>query len=310
VLALPRHLRGRGGRRPGRGLLGTVGCPGHGEPQAARVQRGQRNASGSPERRRRAGVHLADDPLSALDVSIQAQILNLLMRLQDGGRPHLPVHHPRFEVAATSANGWRSLYLGSIVEVAPTASIFAEALHPIPGPFWRGAQLGKGATPPTTGRCGAISQRHGVAPAVATSTPAARWVDAAEPRSPPCAAPATALAACHLVPEHRGSGGGAPKARGTSPGNTNPCTNPCSRALRRRHGAPGPLGDRPAPSQLRWLSGSLRAPRRRPRRSTGCRRREMPGASCAPSTRWMWRNACGEEWASWWHAPRSDRRRP
>lgn len=75
-------------------------------------------------------VVIADEPLSALDVSIQAQVLNLLIALQEQrGLTYLFVTHD-LDVARHISQNTAVLYLGRVVEYAPTAAIFAEPLHP------------------------------------------------------------------------------------------------------------------------------------------------------------------------------------
>ncbi len=73
---------------------------------------------------------VADEPLSALDVSIQAQVLNLMIKLQDErGLTYLFVTHD-LDVARHISQRTAVLYLGRVVEQAPTAEMFAEPLHP------------------------------------------------------------------------------------------------------------------------------------------------------------------------------------
>jgi oligopeptide/dipeptide ABC transporter ATP-binding protein len=75
-------------------------------------------------------VVIADEPLSALDVSIQAQVLNLMIRLQEErGLTYLFVTHD-LDVARHISQRTAVLYLGRVVEQAPTEAIFAEPLHP------------------------------------------------------------------------------------------------------------------------------------------------------------------------------------
>jgi len=73
---------------------------------------------------------VADEPLSALDVSIQSQILNLLRALQQArGLAYLFISHD-LAVVNHLADRVAVLYLGRIVEVAPRKELFATPSHP------------------------------------------------------------------------------------------------------------------------------------------------------------------------------------
>ncbi len=78
----------------------------------------------------RPDLILCDEPVSALDVAIQAQILNLLRRLQDEiGLTYIFVSHD-LGVVQYMCDEIAVMYLGRIVEAADRISLFKNPLHP------------------------------------------------------------------------------------------------------------------------------------------------------------------------------------
>ncbi|MBN1592992.1 MAG: ABC transporter ATP-binding protein, partial [Candidatus Coatesbacteria bacterium] len=75
-------------------------------------------------------VVLADEPVSALDVSVQAKVLNLLLELKAKRYlTYLIIAHD-LQMVGQIADTIAVMYLGKLMEVAPARSLFAGAMHP------------------------------------------------------------------------------------------------------------------------------------------------------------------------------------
>jgi oligopeptide/dipeptide ABC transporter ATP-binding protein len=121
-------------RRRVRELLALVGIP---DPDRALKQYPHQLSGGMRQRAMiaiaiacRPAVLIADEPTTALDVTIQAQIIELLLALQrETGTAILLITHD-LAVIAETAQRVAVMYAGRIVETAPVAALFAAPLHP------------------------------------------------------------------------------------------------------------------------------------------------------------------------------------
>ncbi|MBI3937583.1 MAG: dipeptide ABC transporter ATP-binding protein [Betaproteobacteria bacterium] len=164
--ALRRHTTLRGAAVAGRvrELLDAVGIP----DAARRVREYPFHLSGGMKQRVMIAMALAcnpellvaDEPTTALDVTIQAQVLDLLRELQrQTGMTLLLITHD-LGVVSEMAHRVAVMYAGEIVEVAPRAQFFSHPAHPysrklfdsLPGRHHREGALAviRGSVPPLT----------------------------------------------------------------------------------------------------------------------------------------------------------------
>jgi len=135
IIAEPLVISGRAGsdiRRSVAHLMETVGL----NPELAQrfpdeFSGGQRQRIGIARALAAApDILIADEPVSSLDISIQAQIINLLQEMKGTFNLSLIIISHNLSVLRHMCDRVAIMYLGIIVEQAPAADLFRQCLHP------------------------------------------------------------------------------------------------------------------------------------------------------------------------------------
>jgi peptide/nickel transport system ATP-binding protein len=154
---------------------------------------------------------LADEPVSALDVSVQAQIVNLLEDLKQRFGLTLVIVAHGLSVIRHMSDRVAVMYLGQIIELAPAEALFETPLHP----YSQALLASVPASSPRARRKAALIE--GDIPSATNPPPGCRFHTRCPHVRPLCrdlrppleAAPDGRLVACHYWREIAGSGAGA-----------------------------------------------------------------------------------------------------
>jgi len=179
VEVLERHTDLRGEAAHGRALelLESVGIP----DSRRRLDEYPFQMSGGMKQRAMIAIALAcnpalliaDEPTTALDVTIQAQVLELLRVLQRETRMSVLLITHDLGVVAQMAHRVAVMYAGEIVELAPAAAFFARPAHPYSQKLLR-------AVPDVAGRNRALAVIPGTVPSLAEEFVGCRFASRCE----------------------------------------------------------------------------------------------------------------------------------
>ncbi|MBV9522286.1 MAG: ABC transporter ATP-binding protein, partial [Alphaproteobacteria bacterium] len=139
---------------------------------------------------------LADEPTTALDVTIQAQVLALLAELKAAyGMAMIFITH-NLGVVASIADRVAVMYAGEIVETAPTAALFARPTHPYTEMLLR-------TIPRVDEDAAGLAAIPGQVPPISAMPPGCRFAPRCFLREAPCEARDPELVALADAADHR-----------------------------------------------------------------------------------------------------------